>query len=113
MTLRLRGSRRLTYDATYAKYSPGRVLVQELVEHAFEANSNLSFGIGVQDYKLKWSNFESMVVALYMPLDAKGRRKVFAQKLGRFFRYYRSRVRDVLRKCFARLDKEPGDPLRI
>jgi CelD/BcsL family acetyltransferase involved in cellulose biosynthesis len=44
-----------TYDAAYAKLSPGTALVDHCVKWAFESGRDFDFGSGDQSYKQYWS----------------------------------------------------------
>lgn len=44
-----------TYDASYAKLSPGTVLIDYCVKWAFQNRLDFDFGSGVQQYKHYWS----------------------------------------------------------
>ncbi len=46
-----------TYDLKYKKYSPGKILLHNLIEHCVEKElSYFDFTIGSEDYKKNWSN---------------------------------------------------------
>ena len=62
------------YDSSYSKYSPGNILIYELIKIlTLQKYKDLDFTTGDESYKLKLSNYRTNILYKNIYLTAKGR----------------------------------------
>src|SRR5262249_15822689 len=68
------------FDPAYAKYSPGQLLIEDILKWAFERRLDLDFRLGNQPYKETWANSTSEAVSYQFVISLRGAAFVAAKK---------------------------------
>ena len=77
----------ITYDADYAKYSVGRLLMEDLMFKAYSAHLPVDMRIGDDQWKMSWITHKSRAVFGDIGLDGMGQIYTFARKLKTALKY--------------------------
>ena len=81
-----------TYDPTWSRYSPGDILLQEIVRWAFEHGLDYDFRLGNESYKAKWARMDAGIFSCRMALNVRGRAAIEFWRLRRRTQRLRARM---------------------
>lgn len=77
------------YDRSYAKHSPGKILLHHLIKQTFADQGVFCFGAGTNSYKEEWAQSTGELKAAYLFLNPAARRELdgvmdqdFVRRLG-------------------------------